>query len=112
MIMASGGVFSLNHSPTFFCSTRCFLSGFKPCGNWIKITRTIKKKITFSGLNILAFSNILFISIIPAPAQKRERGMTGMEKRIVEGLKVEKENKWKRTKDARNNSAAITFCLI
>ena len=108
-MIASGGVFCFNHSPTFLCPERCALSGFKLCGNWIKITKKSNKKITFSGLDILIFPKYLLISKIPAPAQKRERGMTGMEKRIAEGLKVDKENKWKRTKEAKNNSSAITF---
>ena len=68
------------------------------------MTKKMTKKITFSGLDILIFSKYLFISKIPVPAQKRERGMTGTENRIVEEVKVDKENRWKRTKEAKNNS--------
>jgi hypothetical protein len=90
-MIASSGVFCFNQSPTFLCCARKLLSGFKLCGNWIRIARTIRKTMTLSGLNTLAFSKYLFISIIPSPAQKRERGMSGTAKRIVEGINVDKK---------------------
>jgi hypothetical protein len=42
---------------------------------------------------MLIFSKRLFISKIPAPAQKREMGITGTERRVAEGIKVDKEKR-------------------